>query len=103
MDQVAQTFTGHKKIQPQSMIEKVIAMQSKETSMAANMPDRCGASFVTSTAFGLIIGMLIFLNGVFILMQTDESARNPDAPTSTTYKTCESIFFLMFAAELLLR
>jgi len=66
-------------------------------------PNRCGASLVMSNAFFLLVGVMVCLNTVFILVQTDIYARNPGVQVSHFYMFVESLFFLFFAVELALR
>jgi len=86
---------------PYAVAEVVLGQKDKYES--ADVPNRCGASFVMSNAFGLLSGFLISLNGVLILMQTDDSAQDPGGKTKEFYVVAETCFFFIFAAELALR
>merc|ERR1719223_750167 len=44
----------------------------------------CG-SFVMSDVFAMLVGAMIFLNAVFIFVQTDSIARNPGGQTHAFY------------------
>jgi len=85
-----------------SMISRLRSVKAQAPARL-HVPKRCGASFVASTGFGLSVGLMIFLNAVFILLQTDESARNPSLEIPQFYMIGETVFFLMFATELALR
>jgi hypothetical protein len=86
-----------------SMISTVVSELSRKTSHSAHVPNIWGASFVMSNAFGLLVGIVICLNAVFLLLQTDYSARNPGEETPRFYIIAETSFFIIFAVELALR
>jgi len=72
-----------------------------EEARKKHLPGRCDVEFIMSNVLKLLVGATIFLNSVFVLVQTDHSARNPRVQSPNFLNTFETVF--IFAAELVLR
>jgi len=78
-------------------------MERPRTEAPLRVPKVCMANVVTSNAFGIFIALMVCINTLFIFLQSDHAARNPQEETPAIYGMAETTFLAVFAVEILLR
>jgi len=63
----------------------------------------CLSPIVSNPRFNHIVGIIIILNGILICVDADFVAKNPGSELPTAFLVNETVFFVIFLVELLLR